>query len=384
MTTGNGWPTPSSSGFPGWGGRETAVEQESPGAAFPAILRASREAALLTQESLARRSGLSVRTIRNLERGKTRQPYHDTVESLAQGLALDAAAADRLRESAGSARAMMLETAFGVPPPTSLPPITPRQLPIDARHFVGRGRELFLLDEFAASNISPGTSLIALLYGAAGVGKTGLAVRWAHLARHRFPDGQLYVHLGDDNDSGCADEAVLPGCLRALGIPDHAIPARGVEQSALFRSLVADRRMLILIDNACRSRQVRSLLPATDRCLVLVTSRWPLRSLVADDGAHRLSVDVLSEADAIRLIHALVGDRVLAEPSAARELVCSCGLLPRALRVAAEFIARYPALSLRALVRGLMIPGGRAIRVRRRPSRVDARTRVTVVQTPRP
>jgi transcriptional regulator with XRE-family HTH domain len=328
-------------------GQEGKYIEASGHTTLAGLLRSLRETARLTQEDLAHRSGLSVRTVRNIELGRTRYPYLDTVEMLVRGLAADPSVAARLHRLARPQLAVEGAAAPGEPGP-------PRQLPVSGRHFVGRVEELRLLDECAAATASPGTPVIAVLTGEAGVGKTGLALRWAHLSYARFPDGQLYADMGaigpdhdHDESAGCvrlsaATDAVLHGFLRALQVPKHAIPARADERSALFRSLVVDRRMLIMIDGAYCQCQVRPLLPAANRCLVLVTSRRPLNGLVAYEGAYQISLRGLTEPESMHLLRLLIGERVRTAPSAAREVARCCRFLPGALRAMAELAAGYP------------------------------------------
>jgi DNA-binding SARP family transcriptional activator/tetratricopeptide (TPR) repeat protein len=232
-------------------------------------------------------------------------------------------------------------------------PMLPRQLPAGVQVFAGRTAELAeldrLLDEQAGSDGAPAV-VISALSGTAGVGKTTLAVRWAHSVAHRFPDGQLYVNLrGYDPAQPMSTADALAGFLRALGIPSPDIPAEPGERAAQYRSLLAGRRILILLDNAGSADQVRPLLPATPGCAAVVTSRDTLAGLVARDGARRLDLDVLSLADAVGLLRTLIGGRVEAEPDAAAALAASCCRLPLALRVAAELAASRPAASLASL-----------------------------------
>jgi predicted ATPase len=149
-------------------------------------------------------------------------------------------------------------------------------LPTSARPFTGRATELTALDQLLnhAGPDEPGTAIISAIGGTAGVGKTALALRWAHQVADRFPDGQLYVNLrGYDTGEPVRAGTVQASFLRALGMPGPDIPAGAEERSAAYRSLLADRRMLIVLDNACRVDQVRPLLPAGPSCVTLVTSR---------------------------------------------------------------------------------------------------------------
>lgn len=216
---------------------------------------------------------------------------------------------------------------------------TPQQLPPDVAGFTGRDGELARLDALLTrTGTRPATVVIASVSGMAGVGKTALAVHWAHRVRDRFPDGTLFVNLRGYDPIGVPvrpDEA-LDGFLHALGVPPQRMPRSVEERAALFRSRLHDRRVLVLLDNAATSEQVRWLLPGSAGCLVLVTSRGTLSGLVARHGADRLPVDLLPAADARALLRRVIGDRVDAEPAAAAELARLCGHLPLALRLAAE------------------------------------------------
>jgi DNA-binding SARP family transcriptional activator/tetratricopeptide (TPR) repeat protein len=231
-------------------------------------------------------------------------------------------------------------------------PAVPAQLPLDAFGFTGRQAELAELDRTAQLGAAQPTAVfIAVISGTAGVGKTALAVRWGHRVRGRFPDGQVYVDLrGYDPDLPLSAADALHRLLSALGVPGPDIPAELDERAARYRTRVADRRLLIVLDNASSVEQVRPLLPGTGTCAVLVTSRDALTGLVAAHGAHRLSLDLLSPGDAAALLRRLIGDRVEAEPGAAATLAEQCARLPLALRVAAELAVSRPATPLTDLV----------------------------------
>jgi tetratricopeptide (TPR) repeat protein len=192
--------------------------------------------------------------------------------------------------------------------------------------------------------------VIGAVTGTAGIGKTALAVRWAHRVRGHFPDGQLYLNLrGYASSSPLRPIDALSQFLRALGVAADQVPVELDAAAALYRSLVADRRMLVLLDNARSPEQVRPLLPGTAGCLVLVTSRDDLAGLVARDGARRVLVDVLPEADAEDLLRQLIGaDRAAAEPEAIAELARLCGHLPLALRIAGANLSGRPHLTVAA------------------------------------
>jgi DNA-binding SARP family transcriptional activator/tetratricopeptide (TPR) repeat protein len=231
-------------------------------------------------------------------------------------------------------------------------PVVPRQLPAPVRHFVGREVELNtltgLLDQ--AGHPAPGTTMIAVIDGTAGVGKTALAVHWAHQVAQRFPDGQLYVNLrGYDPGEPMTATDALAGFLRALGVPGQAIPAEEDERAARYRSLLAGRRMLVVADNARSVEQVRPLLPGSPGCAAVVTSRDSLGGLVVRDGASRLDLDLLPAGDAVSLLRLLIGGRVDADPERAGALAAQCSRLPLALRIAAELAAGRPATPLAGL-----------------------------------
>jgi tetratricopeptide (TPR) repeat protein len=196
--------------------------------------------------------------------------------------------------------------------------------------------------------------VITAIGGTAGVGKTTLAIRWARDMAGSFPDGQLYVNLrGYDTGPPVLPEDALAGFLRALGMPGQDVPLDAEERAGAYRSLLAERRILIVLDNASREDQVRPLLPGTPSCTVLVTSRNALPGLVARDGAARLDLDLLPMSDALTLLRELIGDRVDAEKTAAATLAEQCCRLPLALRVAAELISALPSLTLAELTSDL-------------------------------
>ncbi|MGH3201136.1 MAG: tetratricopeptide repeat protein [Streptosporangiaceae bacterium] len=247
------------------------------------------------------------------------------------------------------------DQALAVPDPAP-PPVSaavPRELPAGVAHFTGRTSELAALTGLLdpPGDQLPGTVVISAIGGTAGVGKTALAVHWAHRAKGHFPDGQLYVNLrGYDPAQPVAPADALAGFLRSLGVAGQDIPAEEAERAARYRSLLAGRRMLVVLDNAGSAEQVRPLLPGDPACAVAVTSRDALTGLVARDGARRLDLDLLPLQDAVGLLQALIGARVDADPAAAAVLASQCCRLPLALRVAAELAAARPAVPLSELV----------------------------------
>ena len=230
--------------------------------------------------------------------------------------------------------------------------VVPRQLPACTAHFAGRAAELAaldgLLDQAAAG---PEAVLITVVGGPAGVGKTTLAISWAHRIGGRFPDGQLYVSLrgyGPGRSPLPAGNAVR-GFLDALGVPPEHIPADLEAQTALYRSLMADRQMLILLDNARDAAQVRPLLPGTPGNLVVVTSRSQLTSLAVTEGASQISLDLLTGAEARELLASWLGPaRLAGEPEAAAEIAGLCARLPLALAITAARAAARPGVPLAA------------------------------------
>jgi DNA-binding SARP family transcriptional activator/Tfp pilus assembly protein PilF len=217
--------------------------------------------------------------------------------------------------------------------------IVPEQLPTDVRHFVGRDRELSELTREAVADGHSRTVVITAINGIAGVGKTALAVHLAHRLRDRYPDGRLYVNLRgfEPRSAPMPPAEALDKFLRALGADPQALPFDEAGQSALYRSMVAQRRLLIVLDNAANAQQVRPLLPGSPTSMVLITSRNSLGALAARDGAQRISLDTLSDEEATELMTSLLAESgVLAEPSQIRELAELCSRLPLALRVAAQ------------------------------------------------
>jgi DNA-binding SARP family transcriptional activator/Tfp pilus assembly protein PilF len=226
-----------------------------------------------------------------------------------------------------------------------------RELPRDVPAFTGRAAELAQLNQLLAPDgEGAGPVVISAVSGTAGVGKTALAVRWAHRAARWFPDGQLYADLrGYDPEMPLSAGDALAAFLRSLGVPGQDIPPGVSERAARYRSLLASRRILVVLDNAADVAQVRPLLPAGTGCRVIVTSRDALAGLVARDRARRLDLDLLPERDAIGLLRAVIGSRADSDGQAARLLAERCGRLPLALRVAAELAVARPGLALAEL-----------------------------------
>jgi DNA-binding SARP family transcriptional activator len=241
--------------------------------------------------------------------------------------------------------------------------VTPRQLPAGVPHFTGRADALETLTSLARQAVGArGAVVISAIGGTAGIGKTALAVHWGHQAVGRFPDGQLYVNLRGFGPAGVALEAAaaIRGFLDALGVPPTQIPVGLSAQAALYRSLLAGRRVLIVLDNARDPEQVRPLLPGSAGCLVLVTSRNQLAGLVAVEGARPLTLGLLTLGEAGDLLARRLGaERLAAEPEAANEVIGLCARLPLALNIAAARGVAQPGLPLATLADHLRDANGR-------------------------
>ena len=230
------------------------------------------------------------------------------------------------------------------------PVAVPRQLPGGVVDFVNRAEDLERLDDLLGRE-DERRSPVCVITGTAGVGKTSLAVRWSQHARTRFPDGQLYVNLrGYDPGEPVTPGRALAGFLEALGMPSREIPADPDARSAAYRTLLADRRVLVVLDNAASVGQVRPLLPGAGSCLTLVTSRSRLSGLVARDGARRLSLEVFDESAAVELLQRVTAGHRNEEGGDLAELARLCARLPLALCVAAERAAARPRTPLNALI----------------------------------
>jgi DNA-binding SARP family transcriptional activator/tetratricopeptide (TPR) repeat protein/DNA-binding XRE family transcriptional regulator len=232
--------------------------------------------------------------------------------------------------------------------------VVPRQLPAAPRGFTGRCGELAALSGLLEHQSREASGVvIAALTGMAGIGKTALAVHWAHRVADQFPDGQLFVNLRGSSLSGApvTPTEALCSCLTALGAPAARIPADTDGQAALYRTLLVDCRMLIVLDNAQDAKQVRPLLPGSPGCLVVVTSRNRLTGLAAAEGAHLITLGPLTDSESRELLSTNLGlGRARAEPAAVSELIALCGRLPLALCDVAARAAARPALPLSSLV----------------------------------
>lgn len=312
----------------------------------PGLLSQLRLAAGMTQEELAERSGISARGLRKLERGLIGRPHRGTLEALAAGLTLGPE--DRQR---------LIDHYRGAPTAPTVPArlhqrVVPRQLPPAPPHFVGRAAEVGQLDRLPAASGGPSTAVIA---GTAGVGKTALAVWWAHQMTDRFPDGQLFVNLRgfDPSAEPVAPTDVLRGFLVALGQRPENITASFEERVGLYRSVTADRRVLVVLDNARDVEQVRPLLPASPDAVAIVTSRNRLAGLVAEQGARPVPLDLLSSDAAVELLGSRLGRGPAYQHEQLSALSEGCARLPLALVVAAARLAITPEHSIESVVEDL-------------------------------
>ncbi|WP_178134958.1 AfsR/SARP family transcriptional regulator [Phytohabitans houttuyneae] len=333
---------------------ESLIEAGDPAAAVP-VLEQAVAAHPLDETTCA----LLVRACHAAgRRGQAFAVYHETRRRLAEQLGVDpapqlAAAHEALLQDDGRSNAA-LKTAVPTAPRPS-----PAQLPADLAAFTGRTDSLRQLDD-----LLPGDTAVAsvgAVSGAAGVGKTTLVVHWAHRVQDRFPDGQLYVNLHGFAPGAAATspEEALRGFLDALRVPATQIPRDLPAQAALYRSLLAGKRMLVVLDNARDAEQVRPLLPGAPGCLVVVTSRNRLASLVAVEGARPLPLDLLTVGEARQFLTRRLGRRRIdGEPEAVDAIISACARLPLALAVVAARAATHPHFSLTALAGQLRGPAG--------------------------
>jgi transcriptional regulator with XRE-family HTH domain len=310
------------------------------------LLARFRLARGLSQEELADQSGMSVRAIRNLEHGQVGRPHRSSIALLADALALTDAEHAAVKEAVVEADKHALASAEALP--LASPRIAPSQLPPDIEDFTGRDLALHRLSS-RLQGLGPGRTgvLITAVVGKAGVGKTTLAVHAAHRVRSLFPDGQLHVNLRGVEEHALDPTDVLGRFLRAFGLQDHTMPEDVDERAGLFRSLMADRRALVLLDNAADEAQVRPLLPAGVRNAVIITSRVRLAGLSPGEV---IDLDVLPLELATELLGKIVGpDRVAREPEAAATIAAQCGNLPLALRIVGARLAGKPHWPLQRL-----------------------------------
>ncbi|MEU9888415.1 BTAD domain-containing putative transcriptional regulator [Sphaerisporangium sp. NPDC051011] len=289
----------------------------------------------------------------------------------AEALELYAETRRRLAEELGTDPSPELRQAYHAAlhadaPPVERPPAPrspngPALLPADVPGFTGRADALARLDDMVtASGREPTAVAVAVVSGVPGVGKSALAVHWAHRVRDRFPDGQLFADLRgfDATRSAVTSAQVVRGFLAALKVPPQDVPASLDAQVDLYRSLMAGRRMLVVLDNARSAEQVRPLLPGSPGCFVLVTSRNHLSGLIAGHGARPLTLDVFTATESADLLARRIGRRrVTEDPGAVERIIDSCARLPLALAITAARAVTHPTFPLRALADELQRTG---------------------------
>ncbi|MFH8408785.1 BTAD domain-containing putative transcriptional regulator [Streptomyces sp. NPDC018019] len=358
------------------------------GAEALALLRPAAERHPLRESLIA----ATVRALQDADRqADALDLYRRTQRLLAQELGVDPGAAlseaylailharPAAEQNASAPAAARSEAPAARPTPDAPPP--PCLLPRAPAGFVGRTEDLDRLTETARSGPAP----LSVVTGPAGVGKTSLAVHWAYAHAADFPDGILYtdLHAMEPDGTGAQPAGVLHDFLQALGVPEERLPADARAAEHLYRSLLAGRRALVLLDNARDSAQVRPLLPGAPGCTVLVTSRNRMEGLVASDCARLLPLERLAPGDGVRVLRTVIGDlRVAAEPAAAEELSALCDGLPLALRLAAARLAARPRLALRAMADDLVDEHRRLSLLSGEDLGVEATLRLSVQQLP--
>ncbi|MFI8455130.1 ATP-binding protein [Kitasatospora sp. NPDC085464] len=335
---------------------------------FSRLLAGHRVAAGLTQEELAAAAGVSLRALGDMERGRTRGPQRRTVQALAVALGLDGGQAQELDRAAQSGRPRGVRPGrAGVPAQAS-----PREpvhraspgaggqsalaLPRDIADFTAREGALAALVGLASDD-RPAHPRVVLVSGQPGLGKTAFALHAAHTLAGRFPDGQLSLDLGGMSAQPLSARDALGQVLRALGVEDAVVPAGTEERAGLYRALVRERRLVLVLDDAADESQVRPLLPGSGPAVTIVTSRNALPGL---ESVHRLGLDVLAPAEAAGLLARIAGrERIEAAPDATAELARLCGYLPLALRIAGQRLVARPQQPVAHLVRQLAVEENR-------------------------
>jgi transcriptional regulator with XRE-family HTH domain len=297
---------------------------------FGELLRGHRHAARLTLEQLAQLSGVSARTLSDMERGRSKGPQHRTVTALADALGLAGDARQQLTELARDGRLRDYWTR----------PAGVCELPRVVDDFTGRAAELAWISKLAQAEGSPGAGVVGLITSSGGMGKTTLAVRAAHLLRPGFPGGVFFVDLLGMSPQPMAAGDALWRLLRALGVADNEVPGDVPGRASLYRSLLRDRRVLVVLDNAGSEEQVRPLLPGEGTGRALITAR---RLLAGLEGVRRLALSSLALPEATELLAAILGDRAASDGELAlTRLAQLCEGLPLALRITGNRLVSRP------------------------------------------
>ena len=294
------------------------------------MLRGHRRAARLTLEQLAEVSGVSARTLSDMERGRSKGPQHRTVTALADALALEGDARKQLVELARDGRLRDHWTR----------PVGLCELPRLVDDFTGRAAELVWISELVYAESAPGAGVVGLITGSGGMGKTTLAIRAAHVLRPSFPGGVFFLDLFGMSPRPAAAADALRLLLRALGVADEQIPDDVPERASVYRSLLRDRQALVVLDNAGSEEQVRPLLPGDGASRALITAKRPLAGL---EGVRRLALGPLSLPEAKELLTGILGQRAACdEESAFDQLAELCEGMPLALRIIGNRLVSRP------------------------------------------
>ena len=306
---------------------------------FAGVLRGHRRAARLTLEQLAEVSGVSARTLSDMERGRSKGPQHRTVTALADALALQGDARNQFVELAREGRLRDHWTR-----PAGL-----CALPRLVEDFTGRAGELVWVSELAHAE---GADVVGLVTGSGGMGKTTLAIRAAHGLRPSFPGGVFFVDLLGMSPRPATAADALWLLLRALGVADEQIPADVAGRASVYRSLLRDRRALVVLDNAGSEEQVRPLLPGDGQSRALITAR---RLLAGLEGVRRLALQPCSLPEATELLTGILGQRATCDSeSALRQLAELCEGMPLALRIIGNRLVSRPGWDATALAARLV------------------------------
>jgi DNA-binding SARP family transcriptional activator/tetratricopeptide (TPR) repeat protein len=276
--------------------------------------------------------------------------YHDLRQLLADELGVDPSPElrDLYQRILTGDRDIMQSLPQPAAQPAAQPVVRPAQVPAATADFTGRAMEVKeLRDALAPRSGGPPSVVISAVTGTGGIGKSALAAHVAHLMSDDFPDGQLYVNLAGASREPAAPPDVIARLLRDLGVPAEDVPAAKDEREARYRSMLAGKKLLLVLDDAHDTAQVRPLLPGTDGCAVLITSRARLADL---PGVRRFDLTELSEEDAHDLFARIVGGgRATAEPSASAAILDACGGLPLAIRIAAARLASRPGWTIESV-----------------------------------